>query len=50
MRTHAVCRLIKRFGSEAAFQRQLLAVGMTENELRAKAAQEATAKAALQRC
>ena len=41
--------LIKRFGSEAAFQRQLLAVGMTENELRAKAAQEATAKAALQR-
>src|SRR5271168_4256407 len=30
--------LIKRFGSEAAFQRQLLAVGMTENELRAKAA------------
>jgi foldase protein PrsA len=41
--------LIKRFGSEAAFQRQLLAVGMTENELRAKAAQEATAKAVLKR-
>ncbi len=41
--------LIKRFGSEAAFQRQLLAVGMTENELKAKAAQEATAKAVLKR-
>jgi parvulin-like peptidyl-prolyl isomerase len=41
--------LVKRFGSEAAFQRQLLAVGMTEIELRAKAAQEATAKAALKR-
>ena len=41
--------LIKRFGSEAAFQRQLLAVGMTVNELKAKAAQEATAKAVLTR-
>jgi parvulin-like peptidyl-prolyl isomerase len=41
--------LIKRFGSQAAFQRQLLAVGMTENELRAKAAEEGTAKAALKR-
>jgi len=41
--------LIKRFGSEAAFQRQLMAVGMTENELRAKATQEATAKATLKR-
>jgi len=41
--------LIKRFGSEEALQRQLMAVGMTENELRAKATQEATAKATLKR-
>jgi parvulin-like peptidyl-prolyl isomerase len=41
--------LIKRFGTEDALQRQLMAVGMTENELRAKATQEATAKATLKR-
>jgi parvulin-like peptidyl-prolyl isomerase len=41
--------LIKRFGSVEAFDRQLKAVGMTSDELRAKAAQEATAKAALKR-
>lgn len=41
--------LIKRFGSNEAFERQLKAVGMTVGELRAKAAQEAIAKAALKR-
>jgi parvulin-like peptidyl-prolyl isomerase len=46
---HQYTALLKRFGSEAALQRQLMAVGMTENELRAKAAQEATAKATLKR-
>ena len=39
--------LIKRFGSTEAFERQLKAVGMTVDELRAKATQEAVAKAAL---
>lgn len=41
--------LLKRFGSQEAFARQLKAVGMTLDELRAKAVQEATAKAALKR-
>ncbi len=41
--------LVKRFGSEEAFERQLAAVGMTPDQLRAKAAQEATARAALKR-
>ena len=41
--------LIKRFGSNEAFERQLKAVGMTVDELRAKAAQEAIAKATLKR-
>lgn len=41
--------LLKHFGSQEAFLRQLKAVGMTVEELRAKAAQEATAKAALKR-
>ena len=41
--------LVKRFGSPEAFDRQLKAVGMTVDELRAKAVQEATAKAALKR-
>jgi parvulin-like peptidyl-prolyl isomerase len=41
--------LIKRFGSTEAFERQLKAVGMTVDELRAKATQEATAKATLKR-
>ena len=41
--------LIKRFGSTEAFDRQLKAVGMTVDELRAKAAQEAIAKATLKR-
>lgn len=41
--------LVKRFGSPEAFDRQLKAVGMTVGELRAKAVQEATAKAALKR-
>ena len=41
--------LLKKFGSQAAFERQLKAVGMTVNELRAKATQEAVAKAALKR-
>ena len=41
--------LVKRFGSNEAFERQLKAVGMTATDLRAKAAQEATAKAALKR-
>ncbi len=41
--------LLKRFGSAEAFQRQLTAVGMTVDELRGKAKQEAVAKAALKR-
>jgi len=41
--------ILKHFGSEEAFERQLKAVGMTMDELRAKALQEATAKAALKR-
>jgi parvulin-like peptidyl-prolyl isomerase len=41
--------LVKRFGSVEAFERQLKAVGMTVEELRAKAVQEATAKATLKR-
>ena len=41
--------LVQRFGSVEAFQRQLMAVGMTADTLRAKAAQEATAKAVLKR-
>ena len=39
--------LVKRFGSTEAFDRQLKAVGMTVEELRAKATQEAVAKATL---
>ena len=42
-------KLLKRFGSAEAFERQLKAVGMTVEDLRAKAAQEATAKATLKR-
>ena len=41
--------LVKRFPSQEAFERQLTAVGMTVAELRAKATQEAVAKAALKR-
>lgn len=41
--------LLKKFISPEAFERQLTAVGMTVAELRAKATQEATAKAALRR-
>lgn len=41
--------LLEHFGSTEAFSRQLKMVGMTEADLRAKAAQEATAKAALKR-
>ena len=41
--------LVKRFGSVEAFERQLKAVGMTVGELRAKASDEATAKATLNR-
>jgi peptidyl-prolyl cis-trans isomerase C len=41
--------ILKHFGSEEAFQRQLTAVGMTVQELRAKAVQEGVAKAALRR-
>ena len=41
--------LIKRFGSNEAFERQLKAVGMTVEDLRAKATQEAVAKATLKR-
>ncbi len=42
-------KLVEHFGSPEAFARQLKVVGMTESELRAKASQEATAKAALKR-
>ena len=41
--------LVKRFGSTEAFERQLKAVGMTVDELRTQATQEAVAKAALKR-
>ena len=41
--------LVKKFPSPEAFDRQLKAVGMTVADLRAKASQEATAKAALKR-
>jgi len=41
--------LSKRFTSQEAFERQLKAVGMTVDELRAKATQEAVAKEALKR-
>jgi peptidyl-prolyl cis-trans isomerase C len=41
--------LLKKFISPDAFERQLKAVGVTVAELRAKATQEATAKAALKR-
>jgi parvulin-like peptidyl-prolyl isomerase len=41
--------LIKRFGSTEAFDRQLKAVGMTVADLRARATQEAVAKATLKR-
>ena len=41
--------LLKRFGSQEAFERQLKAVGMTVADLRAKAEQEAVAKATLKR-
>lgn len=41
--------LLKRFPSQEAFERQLTAVGMTVDQLRAKATQEAVAKAALKR-
>jgi parvulin-like peptidyl-prolyl isomerase len=42
-------KLMKRFDSPEAFARQLKVVGMTEADLRSKATQEATAKAALKR-
>jgi parvulin-like peptidyl-prolyl isomerase len=41
--------LLKKFISPEAFERQLKAVGMTVTDLRAKATQEAVAKAALKR-
>ncbi len=41
--------LVKNMGSESALEQQLQARGMTVAELRAKAVQEATAKAALKR-
>ena len=41
--------LLKKFISPEAFERQLKAVGMTVDDLRAKAIQEAVAKAALKR-
>ena len=41
--------LLEHFGTPEAFARQLKMVGMSESELRTKAAQEATAKAALKR-
>jgi parvulin-like peptidyl-prolyl isomerase len=40
-------KLLKRFGSEQAFERQLKAVGMTVADLRGKALQESVAKTAL---
>jgi parvulin-like peptidyl-prolyl isomerase len=42
-------KLLKHFGSAEAFDRQLKAVGMTMEDLRAKATQEAVAEAALKR-
>jgi len=42
-------KLVEHFGSQDAFARQLKMVGMSEATLRTKAAQEATAKAALKR-
>jgi peptidyl-prolyl cis-trans isomerase C len=41
--------ILKRAGSEEALNRQLKSVGMTEEELRAKMAEEATAQAVLER-
>ncbi|MEI8290323.1 MAG: peptidylprolyl isomerase [Verrucomicrobiota bacterium] len=41
--------LVKRFGSAEAFERQLKAVGMTMDNLRSKAMQEAVAKTVLKR-
>ena len=41
--------LLKKFATPDAFERQLKAVGMTVEELRAKATQEAVAKSALKR-
>lgn len=41
--------LLKKFSAPDAFERQLKAVGMTVEDLRAKATQEAVAKAALKR-
>ena len=41
--------LIERAGSQEAFDRQMKAVGITTDDLRAKATQEATAMAVLQR-
>ncbi len=41
--------ILKHFGSPEALERQLTAVGMTVQQLRAKAVQEAVAKAALRR-
>ena len=41
--------LLKRFGSQEKFELQLKAVGITMDELRAKASQEAVAKATLKR-
>jgi len=41
--------MLTRFSSPEAFERQLKMAGITPEELRAKAAQEATAKAALKR-
>jgi parvulin-like peptidyl-prolyl isomerase len=42
-------KLLKQFGSVEAFDHQLKAVGMTAEDLRAKATQEAVAKATLKR-
>lgn len=42
-------KLLKQFGSQEALDRQLSAVGMTAGDLRAKATQEAVAKATLKR-
>ncbi|HTV75365.1 MAG TPA: peptidylprolyl isomerase, partial [Candidatus Baltobacteraceae bacterium] len=44
-----IAALLERAGSQEALDRQLKAVGMTLDELRAKVTQEATATAALQR-
>jgi parvulin-like peptidyl-prolyl isomerase len=42
-------KILAHFGSQEALERQLTAVGMTVQDLRAKAVQEAVAKAALRR-